>query len=202
MKHVATGFCIAATLGCIATLGAQTSTTPTTAGQRAPMADKARDVTITGCLSKGADGRFMLTNARVDNPAGNTSTTTGTTGTSTSSPATTAPGTTTATGTTAANAAAMSWALMGGADLDKHVGHKIQVTGSTAWDSTMDRSRTPDTTSAAAGTTAGTAGTTAGTTGTSGTTTTATVEEARKAMRADQPRLDVQTVKMIAPSCS
>ena len=201
MNRVTTGFCVAATLGCIATLGAQTSTTPTTAGQRAPMTDKARDVTITGCLSKGADGKYMLTNARVDNPMGNTSTTTGTTGTSTSSAttATTTPGTTTATGTTAANAAAMSWALMGGTDLDKHVGHKLQVTGRTGWDSTMDRSRTPDTASATAGTTAGT---TAGATGTSGTTTTATVEEMRKNMRADQPRLDVQTVKMIAPSCS
>ena len=199
MKRVATGFCVAATLGCIATLGAQTSTTATTAGQRAPMSDKARDVTITGCLSKGTDGRYMLTNARVDNPMGRTSTTTGATGTT---PAPT-PGTTTATGTTAANAAAMSWALMGGTDLDKHVGHKIQVTGRTGWESTMDHSRTPDTSTAAAGTTPGTtAGTAAGATGTSGTTTTATVEEMRKDMRADQPRLDVQSVKMIAPSCA
>ena len=200
MKRVGAGFCVAATLGCIVTLGAQTSTTPTTTAQRAPMTDKARDVTITGCLSRGADGKYMLTNARVDNPMG-TSTTTGTTGT-TSAPTTT-PGTTTATGTTAANAAAMSWALMGGTDLDKHVGHKIQVTGRTGWDSTMDHGRTPDTSAAAAGTRAGTtAGTAAGTTGTSGTTTTATVEEMRKDMRADQPRLDVQTVKMIAASCS
>ena len=199
MKRVATGFCVAATLGCIATLGAQTSTTPTTTAQRAPMTDKARDVTITGCLSRGADGKYMLTNARVDNPMG-TSTTTGTTGT-TSAPTTT-PGTTTAAGT-AANAAAMAWALMGGTDLEKHVGHKIQVTGRTAWNNTMDHSRTPDTSTAGAGTTTSTtAGTAAGATGTSGTTTTATVEELRKDMRADQPRLDVQTVKMIAPSCS
>ena len=199
MKRVATGFCVAATLGCIATLGAQTSTTPTTTAQRAPMTDKARDVTITGCLNKGADGKYMLTNARVDNPMG-TSTTTGTTGT-TSAPTTT-PGTTTAAGT-AANAAAMAWALMGGTDLEKHVGHKIQVTGRTAWNNTMDHSRTPDTSTAGAGTTTSTtAGTAAGATGTSGTTTTATVEELRKDMRADQPRLDVQTVKMIAPSCS
>jgi hypothetical protein len=84
--------------------------------------------------------------------------------------------------------------LAGGTDLDKHVGHKIQVTGRTAWDAAMDRSRTPNPTST-------TTGTTAGTVGTSGATTTATTEE-RKDGRTDQPRLDVQSVKMIAPSCS
>jgi len=194
MKRVATGFCVAATLACVATLGAQTSTTPTTTPQRAPMTDKAHDVSVTGCLSKSADGKFMLTNARVDNPAGATSTTTGTTGTTPTS----TPGTTT---TTAANAAAMSWALMGGSDLDKHVGHKIQVTGKTAWDSTM-AGRTPDSTSAAAGTTPPpAAGTAAGTTGTSGTSSTAAAEAARKDTGAE-PRLDVQSVKMIAASCS
>jgi hypothetical protein len=205
MKRVTTGFCVAATLGCIATLGAQTSTTPTpaTAGQRTATTEKAREVSITGCLSKGADGKFMLTNARID-PAGSTSTT-GTSGTSTSATPTTTPGTTAA-GTTAANAPAMSWALMGGSDLDKHVGHKVQVSGSTAWDPAMDHSRMPASSSAAgstAGTTAGTTtGTAAGTTGTSGTTATAATEEARKDMKADQPRLDVKSVTMIAPSCS
>lgn len=193
MNRVTTGFCVAATLGCIATLGAQTSTPPTSTGaaQRAPMADKARDVTITGCLSKGADGKFVLTNARIDNPT----TTTGTSGTTATTPPATAatPGTTTA--TAGANAAAMSWALTGGTDLDKHVGHQIQVTGRTGWEATMDHAKMPDTTAAAAGTAAGTVGT-------SGTTTTATVEEMRKDMHADQPKLDVQSVKMIAPSCS
>ena len=193
MKRVTTGFCVAATLGCIATLGAQTSTTPTTTEQRAPMTDKAKDVSVTGCLAKAADGKFTLTNAKVDSPMTGASSTTGTTSTPT-----TTPGTTTATGTTAANAAAMSWALTGGTDLDKHVGHKIQVTGRSSWDSAMDHSRMPD--PAAAGTTAGTtaAGTTAGATGTSGTTTTAAAEEMRKDTNANQPRLDVQSVKMIA----
>jgi hypothetical protein len=197
MKRVTTGFCVAATLGCIATLGAQTSTTPTTTEQRAPMTDKAKDVSVTGCLAKAADGKFTLTNAKVDSPmTGASSTTTGSTSTTTA-------GTTTTTGTTAANAAAMSWALTGGTDLDKHVGHKIQVTGRSSFDSAMDHSRMPDP-SAAAGTTAGTtaAGPTAGATGTSGTTTTAAAEEMRKDTNANQPRLDVQSVKMIAPSCS
>jgi hypothetical protein len=199
MKRTVTGFCVAAAFGCIATLGAQTSTTSTTAGQRAPMADKAKDVTVTGCLAKAADGKFTLTNARVDNPAGDPSSTTA--GTSTTTAGTTTAGTTagttasTTTSTEGANrAAAIAFMLAGGSDLEKHVGHKIQVTGRTEWNNPMDRSRTPETSTSAAGTTAGTVGTT-------GTTTTAATEE-RKDMRVDQPRLDVQSIKMISPSCS
>jgi hypothetical protein len=195
MKRTVTGFCLAAAFGCIATLSAQTSTTPTTAGQPGATAHTSRDVTITGCLSKGADGKFMLTNALVDNPSTTTTgTSTTTTGTTT---ATTTTGTTTTTTTSGATSpgAAMSWMLAGGSDLDKHVGHKIQVTGRTNWDNSMDRSRTPTSSASAAGTTTGT-------TGTSGTTATASTEEQKKDMRTDQPRLDVQSVKMIAASCS
>ena len=36
---------------------------------------------------------------------------------------------------------AMSWMLTGNDDLQKHVGHKIQVTGKTTWDSSMDHNR-------------------------------------------------------------
>jgi hypothetical protein len=187
MKRTATGFCVAAVFGCIATLGAQT---PPPAGQRTATSDKAREVTITGCLSKGADGKFMLTNARVDDPMGG-STTTGTSGTTTAG---TTAGTTTPPAGTMNQAPAMSWALAGGTDLDKHVGHKVQVTGKTAWTS-MDHGKMPDTTTA-------TAGTTAGTVGTSGTTSTTATEEQRKDPMADQPRVDVQSVKMIASTCS
>jgi len=188
MKRTATGFCVAAAFGCIATLGAQTPTTP---GQRTPMADKAKEVTITGCLSKAADGKFTLTNARIDNPTSGSTATTGTSATAGTATTGTTAGTTTPT-TPAGQDAAMSWALAGGTDLDKHVGHKIQVTGRTAWDA-MDHSR-PDTAAAA--------GTTSTSVGTSGTTTTAATEDQRKEMRGDQPRLDVQSVKMVAPSCS
>ena len=187
MKRIATGFCVAAAFGSIATLGAQTPTPPAPAASRAPMTDKARDVTVTGCLAKGADGKFVLQNARVDSPT----TTTGTSGTTATTPPAT-PGTTTA--TAGANAAAMSWALTGGTDLDKHMGHKIQVTGRTGWDGPMDHAKGPDTPAAA--------GTAAGTAGTSGTTSTAATEDQRKTSTADQPKLDVQSVKMIAPSCS
>jgi hypothetical protein len=190
MKRTMTGICVAAAFGCIATLGAQTTPTSTTSGQRAPMADKAKDVTITGCLAKSADGKFTLTNAKMDNPtsspsAGSTSTTT----------AGTPPAGTTADTTPSPAGAATAWMLAGGTDLDKHVGHKIQVTGRPAFDTAMDHSRTPDPTTSTTGTTTGTVGTT-------GATTTATTEDQRKSGRADQPRLEVQSVKMIAPSCS
>jgi hypothetical protein len=186
MTRMATGLCVAAALS-VATLSAQT-TPPATAGQRTATADAAKEVTLTGCLAKGADGKFILNNAKLDNPA---SATAGTSGTTT--PPATA-------GTTGAAAnAATTWALSGGTDLDKHVGHKIQVTGKAAMDPAMDHGRTPDTTAAAGGTATPPA---AGTVGTSGSTATAAAEEQRKDMKTNQPRLDVQSVKMIAATCS
>jgi len=177
---MATGLCVAAALS-VATLGAQT---PSTTTQRT---DAAKEITLTGCLSKGADGKYMLNNAKMDNPSGATAGTSGTT-----PPA----------GTTSERGGAMntasSWTLSGGTDLDKHVGHKIQVTGKAAMDSTMDH-RTPDSTAAAAGSAAGS--TAAGTVGTSGSTATA-AEEQRKETKDTAPRLDVQSVKMVAATCS
>ena len=190
MTRLATGLCVAAVLSCA--LNAQTPSTSATAGQRTS-ADSAREVTITGCLSKGADGKFVLNNAKLDNPTGATA---GTSGSTTPAPATT-PGTPPSATAGAANTAT-SWALSGGTDLDKHVGHKIQVTGKTAMDSTMDH-RTPDTTAAAAGTPAAGSATP---TGTSGSTATAAAEEQRNKSNANQPRLEVQSVKMIAATCS
>jgi len=184
MKRMATGLCVAAALS-VATLGAQTPA-PTT--QRS---DAAKEITLTGCLSKGADGKYMLTNAKLDNPSTATAGTSGTTTPPTSTPSATAG---------AMNTAA-SWTLSGGTDLDKHVGHKIQVTGKAAMDATMDH-RTPDSTAAAAGSTAAAAGSTAaGTVGTSGSTATA-AEEQRKETKDTAPRLDVSSVKMVAATCS
>jgi hypothetical protein len=196
MTRLATGLCVAAALSCA--LNAQTPSTSTSAGQRTS-ADNAREVTITGCLSKGADGKYILTNAKLDNPAGATA---GTSGSTTPTPATT-PGT--STGAAASNMAT-SWALSGGTDLDKHVGHKIQVTGKAAAMDSMDH-RNPDTTEAAAGATpanpATAASPTASAVGTSGSTATAAAEEQRnKSANANQPRLDVSSVKMIAATCS
>jgi len=196
MTRLATGLCVAAALSCA--LNAQTPPPSSSSGQRTS-ADTAREVTITGCLSKGADGKYTLTNAKLDNPTGATA---GTSGTATPAPATGTP----AAGATAGTMNnATTWALSGGTDLEKHVGHKIQVTGKAAMDSTMDH-RNPDTTAAAAGTPA--AGSTAAAptgsaVGTSGSTATAATEEQRnKNTNANQPRLDVQSVKMIAATCS
>jgi hypothetical protein len=71
-------------------------------------------------------------------------------------------------------------------DLDKHVGHKIQVTGR-SMSGAMDHDRssstaTPPSTTTTAGTTTSTAGAASGT--------------------ADHPHLDVKSVKMISSSCS
>jgi hypothetical protein len=173
---MATGFCVAAALS-VATLGAQT---PSTTTQRS---DAAKEITLTGCLSKGADGKFMLNNAKMDNPS---SATAGTSGTTT-------PPTGTTSGSAGAMNAATSWALSG-TDLEKHVGHQIQVTGKAAMIPAMDH-KMADTTASAAGSAA------AGTVGTSGSTATAT-EEQRKETKDAAPRLDVQSVKMIAATCS
>ncbi|PYQ69513.1 MAG: hypothetical protein DMG04_27985 [Acidobacteria bacterium] len=158
--------------------------------------DKGHEVTVTGCLSKGADGNFMLMNARAENKP---STTTGTSGTTTTTPP--------ASGSTSSSTTAMTWKLEGGTDLDKHVGHKIEVTGRTDWTGTMDR-KPGDTTASAAPTTTEPANpnpttTTAGTStpvGTSG----ATTDEQRYprgARETNQPKLEVTSVKMISSSC-
>jgi hypothetical protein len=211
MKRTATGLGVAAAVACAVTLGAQTSTT--TAGQRtSSTTDKSHDVTITGCLARESGGGFMLNNARMDNGASSTTTTSGTTtaGTTGAATGTTAGGAATTSGTNAnptmANAPAMSWMLSGGNDLDKHVGHKIQVTGKTTWDPSMNHTSTNS--PAGAGTTAaspdptttagGATGTTAGAAGTTG-----TLDEQRsREGHGMQPRLDVQSVKMISTSCS
>ena len=186
MNQKTTAFCVAAAFGCIATLGAQTPTS-TTSGQSNTMRNApAKDVMVTGCLAKGADGRFVLNNAKIDDPA-SSSTTAGSTTAGT-------PATPPASKTNMP--AASTWVLGGGTDLDKHLGHKIQVTGKTTWDGSMSSSgaTTGGTSTTGTPTTAGTTGS-APTSGEQRTTT-----ESDKG--ANQPRLDVQSIKMIAASCS
>jgi hypothetical protein len=197
MTRTTTGLCVAAALGLAVTLGAQTSS-PSNPDQRYPKSSEkaGHEVSVTGCLTKGADGNFMLTNARIDTGSSSTSTTAGTTGT-TGAP----PTTTTAEPAPSASSAdrPMTWKLEGGKDLDKHVGHKIQVTGRTSWEGSTSPGSTasaapppPSTTTAAPPTTTGTTG--------------AVPEEQRErgksSSSANEPRLDVQSIKMIASSCS
>jgi hypothetical protein len=194
MKRTATGVCVAAVLGFAVSLGAQPPTTPpstppspTAAPQRPMSSDRsAKDINVTGCLSKSPDGSFTLTNAKVE-PAGSASTspsdpsapTAGTTGTSGTATAGTS-GTSASAATAPAGSGSSSnatWTLSGGSDLDKHVGHKITVTGRAIAATASASSGAP------------------GTTGTSGSTPSASAS-------ATQQKLDVQSVKMIAASCS
>jgi hypothetical protein len=211
--------CIAGTFACAVSVGAQSTTTD----QRSRMSENAAGhaVTVTGCLTKSGDGSYMLTNARMDTSMGDRSdatTTSGTGSTTASGTSGTTGGTAVAGGSTvgttgsastptntaeAANAgmgSAMSWLLHGGSDLDKHVGHKVQVSGRTSWDASAAHSH-PDTT-ASSGTTA---------TGTSATSTTSAAPPTASSsttpsgsghdMQASEPRLDVQSVKMVSASC-
>jgi hypothetical protein len=187
MNRMSTGLCFAAAFGLAATLGAQSPTSTTTASRSTT--DKDHDVTITGCLSK-VGSSYTLTNAHMDTSA-SSSTTTGTSTTTASGTSTTGTSGTSATNREAAGSAmgASTWMLTGDSDLEKHVGHKIQVTGKSSWDASMEHGRTSGTTASGAGTTAAPPSTT---TATSTATTGSNAE----------PRLDVKSIKMVSSSCS
>jgi hypothetical protein len=118
MNRIATGLCVAAAFSFATALGAQTSSTSSTTSSMS----KDKEVTVTGCLQRGADGNYMLTNAMMDDAMHGGASTTGTTGT-------TSGATTSGSAMSHSTTAASTWTLEGGSDLDKHVGHKIQVTG-------------------------------------------------------------------------
>jgi hypothetical protein len=200
MTHRIAGLCVAAAVGFAASLAAQNPTS-TTATQGTVISDKAgHDVTVTGCVAKAADGGFMLTNAMIEPAA--PAATTGATGT-TSTGATTAGTGTAATASTTTPAVAgamntaMTWTLAGGTDLDKHLGHKIQVMGRTAWDPSKPAPAAP----ASAATTGTTGATTATGTPTAAGTTTAGVTAAESTTIVNRPSVDVRTVKMLSASC-
>ena len=154
-----TALSFATAIGFAATLAAQTPTS-TSPQQRDRATSDKHEITITGCLSKGADGNYMLTNATEEKSTTTTAGTTGTTAAEASKP----------------GSKAMTWKLEGGSDLDRHVGHKIEVTGKTEWKDSMR----PGTSAAEPPTTTGTTGTTS----------------------ANEPKLDVSSVKMVSSSCS
>jgi hypothetical protein len=195
MKRVALGMCIATAFAASVAAQAGTqapATTPapqTTAPQPPSAAGAAGDITITGCLQKGADGTFMLSNVQQDPSATGTSGSTATPGAAAS-----APGATSTAGANAAASAASSWSLKGGTDLANHVGHRIAVTGKRAMAApSSTTSGAAGATTSPAGATSGAAGATtspaAGAAGTSG----STMSSART--------LEVSTVKMVAATC-
>jgi hypothetical protein len=147
-----TGLGIAIAVGFAVTAGAQppTTTTPTTTTSPQQQttttshSDKDHEITVTGCLARAGDGTFMLNNAHMansmDKPTASTTTTgaattTGTTGSSAVGTTAAEPSTPTTTDRAGAmsKGSAMSWKLQGGSDLERHVGHTIQVTGRTEW---------------------------------------------------------------------
>ncbi len=176
MAHQIRGLSIAAAAAFSVSLAAQSSTSTATA--QGTLTDKARhDVTVTGCMAKAADGRFMLTNAMIEpaEPAGPTSP---------SMPAVDAMNT------------LMTWTLAGGSDLDQHLGHKIQVTGFTTWDASKPAPAAP----MPAATTGTTGATTTGTATTAGTTAAGATSDNTTTI-VERPLVDVRTVKMLSASC-
>ncbi len=186
---------------CASAVNAQTETTGARQGgaARGP-------ITVTGCLQTGTSGSmagsttstgtattsgssgFMLTNVKMTGSSLSTSTTAGTTG-----------GTSAGSTTGGSMAATMpsSFALQAeDAQLRPHVGHQIEVTGTVGGGRGMNNAG-----STAAGTTAGT-----GTSTTSEPTTSTTAGETAsgRGMRGagGMRTLRVESVKMIAASCS
>jgi hypothetical protein len=193
MKQVALGLCMATALAAsVAAQAPQTqppqtqppSTTPQSASPQTP-AGAAGDITITGCLQKGADGAFTLSNVQQD------ATATGTSGAAT-------PGATAGAGAAAgagagSSAAASTWMLKGG-DLAAHVGHRIAVTGKRAMASASGATST----SGAGATTTGAAGATpdpsaAGRPAATAGSSSSNMSNART--------LEVASVKMVAATC-
>jgi hypothetical protein len=171
MTRTSTGLCLAAAFGLAVSLGAQT----TSSSQTRSSMDQDRDsIAVTGCLQRDPNGGYILSNAHIDTTATSRSgsTTTGTTGTTTTGTT----GTTAGAEANAMAAAGSTWKLEGStSDLDKHVGHKVTVTG-----------RDAPASSSSTGTTA--------TTGTTG-------EEQKHSSSEPEHRLDVRSVKMVSSSC-
>ena len=162
MHRVAIGLCLATALG--VSLAAQAGNPP--AGQQPPSttaqpatppatppaqppssaASSAGDMTLTGCLQKGAEGNFTLTNVQADARSGSSS--------GAAAPTGTAGATTPGAASSAAPAGATStWSLKGGTDLANHVGHRIAVTGKAAAAASAASGSTPGATTAPPATT-------------------------------------------------
>jgi len=95
------------------------------AAQQTPTdTDKTREVTVTGCLAHDVDGRYTLIGGHAEPLA-------------TNEPVGTVMSTEPA-GSGTRPAGAIVWRLTGGTDLDRHVGHRVQITGRTATSSATE----------------------------------------------------------------
>jgi hypothetical protein len=128
-------------------------------------------MTLTGCIAKGADGMFTLTNVQADSSA-STPSATGTAGAAGAAPSSAA----------GAAGASATWNLRG-SDLATHVGHRVQVTGKPA---------------AAASTSGATSGAPGATTATNPD---AASRSAAGSSASSARTLEVSAVKMVAATC-
>jgi hypothetical protein len=189
MKRAALGLCVATAFAASVAAQSQTQTPSTTPQSANPTqttaAGAAGDITITGCLQKGADGNFTLSNVQQDASATGTSGSTAATPGATSTPgAASTPGATAGAGAGAGAAAASTWALKGG-DLAAHVGHRIAVTGKRAMASSSAAGAT-STSGAAAGATADPS---------------ASRPAATSGSASNMRTLEVSSVKMVSANC-
>jgi hypothetical protein len=196
MKRVGAGLCFATAVALTMSVAAQQtqppSTTPSTQKPSTPPSTAspttqtpsaqspaaAREMTLTGCVTKGADGMFTLTNVQADSSA-STPSATGTAGAAGAAPS-------------SAAGASATWNLRG-SDLATHVGHRVQVTGKPAAAASSSGA-----TSGAAGATSGAAG---ATTATNPDAASRPAAGAAGASASSARTLEVSAVKMIAATC-
>jgi hypothetical protein len=202
MKRLMTSTCLAAAFA--VGLAAQSTSTGTSSQEPQRQQNGPRPVTATGCLRAGdTAGTYMLTDVQMQGGGrrggDTTSTTAGTTGGTTAG--TTASGSTTAATGGGQGRGNMPTTLMlnpaADVDLKAHVGHKIEVTGTTTGG--RPQGTAGGTTTASGTTTSGTTG--GGTTTGTGTGTSASgggTQGAGRAMR----NISVTSVRMISESCS
>lgn len=190
MRTVST-FCVAAAFACAFAVNAQEPTTKTKQAGKSPAAAKktgeARTLTLTGCLQQGSDANtYTLTNVAVDmrtTAAGSQ----GTTGSGTSGAA--AGSRPTPRTATTSGSAKPTWTLAPerNVDLAAHLGHRVQVTGTTSGD-TRDETMKSETKSA------GTAKTSAGET--------KSEQTAKGELTMSAQKLTVTTIKHISDTCA
>ena len=121
---------LAVSLGLVAGLVGLSAQTPPV--DKTDRATNDKPVTVTGCVAEGASAIYTLTNAQVTAPLASAPTTAGTAGTQ-------------STEKSASMEHSASYQLKGG-DLKAHVGHRVEVTGTTTDDKRTDKSANVGTT--------------------------------------------------------
>lgn len=123
MKHTTSTLCVAVACAIGVSVGAQSRTAaPPNTSQPAATERETGEITVSGCLRRGDDGKFVVANVDQDDRGINQPGATDKPGNAPTAPP--------------PSKVVKNWWLEGGAALDKHVGHRIQVTGTVATDQT------------------------------------------------------------------